>query len=126
MPPDVAASFGENLNPLLAFGVKIRSAFSMVGPMFASLGATWGTLIPQVFALVSSFSPLALIFKAIQPVLPQIAGLFQVLALTLGTVLTGALQQLTPIIQMLVGTLSGVLVSIMPVINAMFIVLSGS
>jgi phage-related protein len=105
-------------------GGKIKSALSVVGPMFSSLSATWGPLIPQVFALVSSFSPLSLIFQALGPVLPQIAGLFQVLALTLGTVLTGALQQLTPIIQLLVGALSGVLVSIMPVINAMFIVFS--
>lgn len=105
-------------------GGKIKTALSFIGPMFASLSATWGPLLPQIAALVASFSPLNIVFQAIGPVLPQIAGLFQVLALTLGTVLTGALQQLTPIIQGLIGTLSGVLVSIMPVINAMFVVFS--
>lgn len=114
----------EEDSPLVDFLFRIREALQQVRPMFASLSATWGPMVPQLAALVSSFSPLSLIFQAIQPVLPNIAGLFQVLALIIGTVLTAALTQLAPLMSTLVGIVSGVLVSVMPAINAMFIVFS--
>lgn len=107
-------------------GFAASQVFAAVKPLFQQFGAVFKDLGPSVLAFASAFSPIGLIFKAIQPILPQIVALLSALAGILGLVLTQALAQLTPIMEQLVGTLSGVLVSIMPVINAMFVVFMGA
>lgn len=120
----IKSEFAGQLTGIAAFGSGVRSIFDSIRPFFAAFAATWAPLIPTVLGFVSAFSPLSLIFQAIQPILPNIAGLFQILGLTLGTVLTGALTQLTPLMSTLVGVVSGVLVAVMPAVNAMFVVFS--
>ena len=97
-------------------GVVASQVFSALGPLFQTVGAAFAPLIPQVLQLVSAFSPLGIIFQAIQPILPQLAAMFASLAAQLGPVLGQVLAQVTPMIQMLVTTLSGTLVQIMPTI----------
>lgn len=109
MPPELAASFGTGLNPLLKIGANIREIFDRLGPVFAPL-------IGQVISLATSLSPLGLIFKVIQPVLPQIVELFASLAAALGGALSQVLPTITALVGSLVGILSGVLVQIMPVV----------
>jgi len=97
-------------------GVVASQVFATMGPIVRTVGEAFAPLIPQVLQLASSFSPLGLIFKAIQPVLPQLAAMFASLAAQLGPVLGQVLAQVTPLIQMLVATLSGTIIQIMPTI----------
>lgn len=97
-------------------GVVASGVFSALGPVVKTVGAAFAPLIPQVLQLASSFSPLGLIFQAIQPVLPQLAAMFASLAAQLGPVLGQVLAQVTPLVQMLVTTLSGTLIQIMPTV----------
>lgn len=100
----------------------VSGLLATVGPLFQQFGAVFLDLLPTIIQFGSSFSPIGLIFQAIQPILPQIVGLFSALAGVLGLLVSSALTQLAPLMQTLVGTLSGVLVSVMPVVNAMFVV----
>ena len=75
-------------------------------------------LIPQVFGLVSAFSPLGLIFQAIQPVLPALMTAFTSLGTAIASVLGTALTNLMPLIQSLVSALSGTFVALMPAVVA--------
>jgi phage-related protein len=97
-------------------GVVASQVFSTLGPIVKTVGEAFAPLIPQVLQIASSFSPLGLIFQAIQPVLPQLAAMFASLAAQLGPVLGQVLAQVTPLVQMLVTTLSGTLVQIMPTV----------
>lgn len=97
-------------------GYIASQVFATLGPIFKTVGDAFAPLIPQVIQLASSFSPLGLIFQAIQPVLPQLAAMFASLAAQIGPVLGAVLAQVTPLIQMMVSTLSGTLVQIMPTI----------
>ena len=106
----------QNIGPL------IGQVAATVGPLFQQFGAVFMDLLPTIVQFASSFSPIGLIFQAIQPVLPTIVSLFSSLAGVLGLLVSSALTQLAPLMQTLVGTISGVLVSIMPVVNAMFLV----
>ena len=126
MPASVAASIGANINPLLSVGQTIQTAFSVVGPLFQQIGSVIAGLLPQVLALWTQFSPLAVIFKALQPVLPQLALAISALAGAMGAVLGSVLSQLAPMLGMLVETLSGVFVAIMPALTAMIITFSGA
>lgn len=75
------------------------------------------SLLPQV---VSLFNPLGLVFKALMPVLPQLAGLVGQLVGTLASALVPILTTLVPVIAqvagVLVGALSQAFVALMPAI----------
>ena len=103
-------------------GGVARSVFDTVGPLFQQFGAVFRDLAGPVLGFAAAFSPIGLLFKAIQPVLPQIVALLSSLAGVLSLVLTQALVQLTPIMEQLVAQFSSNLIAIMPVINAMFLV----
>jgi phage-related protein len=107
-------------------GLTARSAFDGIAPVVSSLAASFGPLIPQVFSLMSAFSPLGLIFKVIQPILPQLVGLFTQLGSTIGGLLSTTLTALMPIVQMLVQHLSGLAVQLMPLVGQVIGALSGA
>lgn len=98
-------------------GAVARPVFDTMKEVGASLGASFGPLIPQIVALASSFSPLGLIFKVIQPILPQLVGLFTQLGSIVAGVLGVALTSLTPIVEMLVTQLSAMAIQFMPVVT---------
>ncbi|WOF23845.1 hypothetical protein N8K70_03955 [Microbacterium betulae] len=88
--------------------------------MLSDLGDTVGPLIAPVLELWSAFSPLSLILTAIQPVLPQLASTFGMLASVLGGALMQVLQQIVPVAMpvatMLSGTLADAIVTLMPLV----------
>lgn len=98
----------------------LKPFFSSIGGAFKQLAPVFESLIPQVMTLMSAFSPIGLIFKAIQPVLPGIITAFVNLAVAVGGALGGALGQILPtitqVVGLLVNTLSGVFVQLMPAI----------
>lgn len=104
-------------------GFLARTLADTFAPVWSSISAAIGPLIPQVLSLAASFSPLSLVFQALRPVLPALAGALAVLATAIGGTLLSALTGLQPIIQTLVGTLSGVLVAVMPAITAVLLTL---
>lgn len=94
------------------FGARdgAREVIGALRPVFDAFGA----LAPTVLSLFQSFSPLGLLFKAIQPVLPVLAAAIGQLGMALASVLGSALTTVQPLIQTLVGVLSGVFIAIMP------------
>jgi phage-related minor tail protein len=93
--------------------------FSTLAPMFAPL-------IPMLFQVVSAFSPLGIILKALAPVLPQVASLLQILGSVLAGALAKVLPTITALIGSLIGTLSGAFMSLMPVVVKLVGALAGT
>ncbi|MDQ5861129.1 MAG: hypothetical protein M3536_02560, partial [Actinomycetota bacterium] len=98
-------------------GAVARPVFDTMKEVGASLGESFGPLIPQILQLASSFSPLGLIFKVIQPILPQLVDLFMQLGSIVAGALGTALTTVTPIIEMLVTQLSAMAVQFMPMVT---------
>lgn len=92
--------------PVMPLVMMIGSAFSGA---FGQLGAAFGPLIPQLITLVTTFSPLGILFRALMPVLPMIAGLLGQLGATIAGALGQALQIVVPILTQLAGIFVGVL-----------------
>lgn len=95
-------------------GLVARQAFDGIAPVVSSLAASFGPLIPQVLSLFSAFSPLGLLFKAIQPVLPQLLGLFAQLGSVIAGTLSTTLAQLMPIVETFISQLSNMAIQLMP------------
>ncbi|WIC90165.1 tape measure protein [Arthrobacter phage VroomVroom] len=114
---------GGGLDGLMAklapIGDMISGAFTQLAPVFASL-------VPQILTLVSSLSPLSLIFQALQPVIPSLIATLTQLGMAVGTILGTAISAVTPIISQLVTILSSTFVAIMPAVNAMLITLGNA
>lgn len=106
-------------------GLKSRALFDQLGPVarqvfgalkdaaypivdaFHQLAPSLGPLIPQLLQLWTTISPVSLIFHALLPVLPQIAGLLGQLASVLGASLGNAIKLLLPAISGLAVQLAG-------------------
>lgn len=112
------AALSQTLGPKIAD--SLTAGLGAVGPLFASLGSTLGPLIGSALQLWQAFSPLSLIFKVIEPLLPTLLSAFTGLATTLGGALTTVLQSLlsalSPVITILTSTLTSVLSTLLPVI----------
>ncbi|KUM41196.1 phage tail protein [Arthrobacter sp. EPSL27] len=87
-----------------------------------ALRPIWDALQPlgQVALLVASqLSPLSLLFRSLEPVLPVLLGAIMQLGVGIAGTLTVALAQIVPLVSTFVQTLSGVFVAIMPAITSM-------
>lgn len=106
---------------LAGFGAQIGATFGQIGavvaPALGPIASSFGALIPQVFELVTSLSPLGLVFQALLPVLPLIAGLVAQLAAQLGPLLGTALSVVTPLVGTLATLLSSVLAAVLPIVG---------
>lgn len=111
---------------LFKFQDTFWSVFRSVGDIFKTLGDSLGPVAGQVLGLWTSFSPLSLLFQALQPLLPTIVGLFTELASMLGPVLGQSLALVQPILQQLVELLVNNLTAALPAINAMITVFTGA
>ncbi|MFJ4026022.1 hypothetical protein ACIPWF_00800 [Paenarthrobacter sp. NPDC089989] len=115
---DVTSSGFPGFMEILANG--LRTVTGLLGPLFQQFGAIFGGLAPTVLQFLSAFSPIGLIFEALQPVLPQIVAMLSSLATVVGAMLTQAMVQLTPLVQQLVTMLAGNFVSMMPFVTDLF------
>lgn len=118
---DFTSGFREAFNveedsPLVDLLFRVREAILPVIDAFQPLGSVIGSL-------VTSFSPLSLLFQALMPVLPALLSTFSQLGVGIAGTLTVALAGLVPLIQTFVSSLSGVFVAIMPAVVAMVTVL---
>lgn len=103
-----------------------RTLADTFGPVWTAISGAVAPLIPQIASLVASFSPLSLVFQALGPVLPAIANVFSMLAITIGGALMSALIGLQPLVSTFVTAFSGILVAVMPAVTAMLTVLAGA
>lgn len=93
-------------------GVAARNAADVFAAGWETLGPTIMALVPQIFELVSSFSPLSLILQMLVPFLPQIAemlmGIMGAAAQLMGVIIPlaqGILSQLMPVFMQLVSAI---------------------
>lgn len=109
--------FGEIFAPALAVLTPIAQVVGgALSTAFASLWAAVGPLVPQLVQLWTTASPIMIIFQALTPLLPTIAGLFTQLVGIIGQLAAGVLPLLIPIITQLAGIMGGVLAAVLPVV----------
>lgn len=92
--------------PIVDTILDVRDALSSAGSIFAQLGPIFKPLGPQLLAVWQGFSPLAIAFNALKPVLPEIVTGFASLATSLGGNLGLAVQKLLPALETLALTIS--------------------
>lgn len=104
-----------------ALSAGVGAALEAIGPIFSQIASAVGPLAAQFLELWATASPLAVIFAAIQPLLPDLLDAFGQLASTVGGALASAMQQLMPVFQQLAGVVSGALstalAALLPVIT---------
>lgn len=85
---------------------KVKAMFKG-GDFTGALPAEFRELIPAVMTLISAFSPLGLVLKALAPVLPELADAAGQLAGQLAGVLASAMEILAPIISTIITGIAG-------------------
>lgn len=114
----VAGSVGEKIGAFLVPAIESLAKFLTT----VDLG--------QIFGMVTSFSPLAILFQTLGPLMPQIAALFsQIVAAviplvaTLATALLPVINALIPVFGAIVGAVlvvvSAIVTALTPVMNAL-------
>lgn len=106
LAPEAKSAFGEIATTISTVATEIWTA----------IGPTIKALLPQILELVTTLSPLSIIFKALQPVLPQLGAAIAALAGALGGVLAAILPTVVDLVGTLVEALSGSLAEILPTI----------
>jgi phage-related protein len=121
------AKRAQDLAPAISGG--LTAGLAAAGPLLEGLGGTLGPLISSALQLWQAFSPLALIFQVIQPLLPTLLASFAGLATTLGGALVSVLQSLlsalAPVVTVLAGNFTSVLATLLPVILTVATTLGG-
>lgn len=117
-----AEAFAETLGnvPALLEGVGplIGQVREFLGPLMEGMGSSLSPLLGQVVGLVQALSPLGIILKALEPVLPTLVTMFSQFGSVLAGALSTALVALTPVISQLSEMLAGAIVQILPMIMA--------
>lgn len=122
----INASVMPNIDKLVASlgSGGLTGAFApimaVVGPVFSQLAASFGPLIPQVLQLVSSFSPLGLLFQVITPILPMLATAFTQISGAIAGVLAIVIPLATQLVASLVPVIVNLVSTILPPLAAMF------
>lgn len=82
-------------------GVVARNIFDAFSDIIPILGSIFGPIIPQVIELVTSLSPMGLLFQSLLPVLPMLETLF----FNIAGVISTLLQAIIPLVQQVAGFL---------------------
>lgn len=116
MGADARAKFAGQLSEFELVGSRVRALFD--GP----LAQSFTTLAPGVLGLISSLSPLQILFTALIPVLPQLADIAGMLATVVTTILNVALTAAAPLLESLASIVASVLV---PTIQILVPIIAG-
>lgn len=112
------------VDQLLTVRDTIAGVFDTIGQIASTVGDIFGAafagLGEQALAVLPNLSPVGVIFQALLPVLPAIAGLLEQLAGVLGEVLGGVLESVGPLLQTIVDVLSQTFVAVMPAVLQLF------
>ncbi|WP_102157710.1 phage tail protein [Zhihengliuella halotolerans] len=101
---------------LEGIGVVARNVSDAVGPLFSTMLSAVGPLIPQVLEFASAFSPLSLIFQIIQPLLPQITGMFGQMAGMVSQLVAAVLPLATQLVSTVVPVLLDLAAAVFPMV----------
>lgn len=96
-------------SPVIDMLFTIREGFVAVGDAVKPVLPEFRALAPSILTLVSAFSPLSLVFKAIAPVLPDLAKSAAELAGVLAGVLSEVMEALAPLISEVIKQVAGLL-----------------
>lgn len=118
----------DTLRPILKDVTEMFSGLvTAAAPGFAQLGKAIAPILNLLPQLLSLLSPVHVIFKAIEPLLPQIGTLIGTLAGSIASFVGGAIQSLTPLLQAIVGVIdrlmpiiSTLIASLLPPLNSLF------
>ncbi|EQM83426.1 phage tail tape measure protein [Microbacterium maritypicum] len=114
--PDLGAVFG----PIIAtFGEVASVIWEALAPAFAQIWQAISPLLPVLLDLWMSVSPVMLIFKALEPVLPMLASLFGQLASVIGQALGAALPPIVSLMTTLGGILGTLFEALIPVVTTL-------
>lgn len=91
-----------------------------IGQAFAPILAAVMQLAPILLELWTNLSPIGIIFKAIQPILPVLAALLQQIADIVGSTLNRVFEVLLPFVEKLADLISAILVPILPILADIF------
>ncbi len=126
--PGVIQGLASTFGPIFA---QIGAAFA---PFIGQIGSALGQLVPAFAQVLPSISPFGIILQGLLPILPQIASLLGTVAASLAGALAGALTSLAPVLSAVaqalsdalttaiplllpvIGSLAGVIVTLVPVI----------
>ncbi|WP_156759563.1 phage tail tape measure protein [Microbacterium karelineae] len=118
------ASKAQELSPIISDGIGKAARW------FKRLGDTIWPIISPVLELWTAFSPLSLIFSALEPVLPQLAETFGLLASVIGGTLSRVLPDIVaaaaPVAEMLSGALADAAIMLMPIVTEVAQSLAGA
>lgn len=94
------------------------------GEFFTAITGALGPLIPAFMQLWTSLSPVSLLFQALLPHLPVIAGLMQQIGTVIVSLLATALTAIAPLISMVVETLALLIGAVLPLVPAILQLIS--
>lgn len=102
----VAGSVGEKIGAFLV-------------PAIESLAKFLTTVdLSQIFGMVTSFSPLAILFQTLGPLMPQIAALFSQIVAAVMPLAAALAQALLPVIQALIPVFGAIVGAVLVVVSA--------
>lgn len=111
----VAGALGPIESAAGGLGEKLAS---FLVPAIQSLTVFLSTVdVGAIFEMVTSFSPLSLIFQTLGPLLPTIANLFGMIAQAVVPLAVAVGAALLPVLQAVIPVFAGILAAILPVIG---------
>ena len=116
----IMASFGEWLSGVDfsgSFG-KLADIFGQVWayaePVLSMLGKVFGPIIPQVVELVSSLSPMSMLFQSLVPVMPMITQLLMQVSMLISSLVQAILPLVTQLAEFLIPLFTELWTAILP------------
>jgi len=112
------ANYLKGSNPVIQALYSIGNTASKVDfkGLFSSLGKAFETFAPQVLAIVRNTSPLSLIFKALQPLLPPLVKAFVGLVQAVGGLIAKVLPDAVQLTQQFANIAIKTLAKVLPVV----------
>ncbi|HOY80507.1 MAG TPA: hypothetical protein PLB92_00070, partial [Rhodoglobus sp.] len=113
-------TFGDTFKQLMDTGKQVFDALGP--PLMEAFGTIWEAvkpLVPTFLELFQAFNPVGLLFKALLPILPQLAGVFGELAKTLAGGIARTLEALQPLFQKVVDVINRLLPFITKLIESL-------
>lgn len=97
----------------------LQTIFTAAKPGIDALVSALGPFLQALMSILPALSPVHLIFKAIEPLLPQIGGMIGQLASVIGGALASVLNAVTPVLQAVGAALGQLMSFVTPLIASL-------
>lgn len=119
--PKLATTFLTSMASLGAeLGKAWRTAKEAFGPALATLSAAFTPLIPQLMEIWQGFSPLSILFKALEPIIPAIADALASVGTAVAEIIPPVAEAAKALADALVPTISHLIEAILPPLIDLF------